>query len=188
MEEMKTPLHLDKQLIWSIAVGMLALGAGAFLYFGGAFQSNVGPGDCLVLPQEYCADGITLDYMGKRAIGFNLPENTKLYMPSYGVLLDDTPQEALIFTNISDENKETGKTNFIGLNGELAMPLANGVIKFVGYYQPYHSPTALREGGAHFADSVGGDTYIDEITESNFVLYIEEGVNPDYLSSLFPEF
>ena len=52
MEEIKISPRFDKQLIWSIVVGVLALGVGAYLYFGGAFDKKTFSGSDIEITCE----------------------------------------------------------------------------------------------------------------------------------------
>lgn len=94
----KTFPKLDKQFTIEIAVVVILLGIGAWLYFSGALNkvpkstSYALPGDCLILEQRYCDEArlYTIDAEGTNGAGVNLPPGTPIYMPFDGAYFDET--------------------------------------------------------------------------------------------------
>ncbi|MCR4279137.1 MAG: hypothetical protein NUV78_00120 [Candidatus Zambryskibacteria bacterium] len=91
MEEMKTILKLDKRFTIGGSAVFILLVVGGWLYFSGALYGSADrPGDCLILPKQYCDKGIAIEYLGYDAFGFNLPESTPIYMPFDGNYFEDS--------------------------------------------------------------------------------------------------
>ena len=88
----------DKKLVVEIVIIVVLLAIAVWLYLNGAFNksSDTGayapPGNCLILPQEYCNQGITTTYLGHEAVAFNLPDNTPIYTPFNAGYIDGTPE------------------------------------------------------------------------------------------------
>lgn len=158
------PFKLDKQFIFEVIIILLLLGVGAWLYFGGALEKisetprYARPGTCLILPQQYCNQGVSITYLGNEALGFNLPEGTPIYMPFDGAYFDETP-----------EGKDFSRIR-LGIIG------TSSFVVIVGKHAPFSEPNLLLEKGDLLAtvNVAPENEPVDFSSDSNVVIYAED--------------
>lgn len=160
---------MDKKLIIGSMIS-IALLFGVFLitgYIKLPFYS-VDRGDGLgcinMLSWPECYSGKSITYLGKPAVGFNLPAGTEIHAPFDGVFFEDT---VLYEEEDSIELDRFTRARF----GIVNTP---SFIVFVGEHNP-----AIRGGESVVAGDVvatitEASEMIDEESGSNFVIYAEE--------------
>ena len=64
-------------------------------FYNSIREGEIGPGSCLVLEEKYCETArlYVIDASGTEAAVFNLPDNTRLYMPFDGAYFNDSLSE-----------------------------------------------------------------------------------------------
>ncbi|MEX2054007.1 MAG: hypothetical protein WD883_00465 [Candidatus Colwellbacteria bacterium] len=157
------PRQADTKFWFEIAAVLIFIAIGGWIYFGGGFSERSGVGSdlndvvCDILPQEHCRTGVPITYLDKDALAFNLPDGTPIYMPFDGAFFDESP-EGLQFVSIA-----------------VAVPGTDARVIMVFKHSPYYETGVFVEEGKQIAEVEieEGFGFIDDETNSNFVLYTE---------------
>jgi len=128
---------------------------------------------CLImLPEQYCSSGTSINYLGHQAVGFNLPEGTEIYAPYNGAFFEDE-------TLYEDEETTIVADRFV--RARFGILDTSSFIVFTGDHFPNVRGGGSVTAGETVAITNPAGDIIHETSSSNFVIYAE-----DYdLASLF---